>query len=172
MLKPIFIETLNKLSTCYSINEEGELFSLKYNKLKKLKLQISSIRGIEESGYKNTTIYENGLKIPVHIHRLVALAFIDNPENKPQVNHKDGNKLNNNVHNLEWVTLEENRSHAYSNKLQPKGELHYKAKISDTDCDTIRAEYATGNIKQWELAVKYSCTISNISQIIRRKTRK
>ena len=51
------------------------------------------------------------------IHRLVAITFIDNPDNKPMVNHIDGNKLNNNACNLEWVTCSENHKHAYKTGL-------------------------------------------------------
>lgn len=64
-----------------------------------------------KKGYKKVLIRDNGRERTVFVHRLVALAFVPNPDNKPQVNHKDGNKANNRPENLEWVTLAENMRH-------------------------------------------------------------
>ena len=69
-------------------------------------------------GYLRVSI---GKKL-MFVHRLVAERYIPNPDKKPQVNHKDGNKLNNRVDNLEWITNYENRQHAVEHNLQCKGE--------------------------------------------------
>lgn len=68
-------------------------------------------------GYKHLMLSKNKKKYNFYIHKLVANAFIPNPENKPEVNHIDGNKLNNNISNLEWVTRKENCQHAWETGL-------------------------------------------------------
>ena len=68
-------------------------------------------------GYYKVNLYKNKKVKTIEIHRLVAEAFIENPESKSEVNHIDGNKLNNNITNLEWVTHKENINHAWRTKL-------------------------------------------------------
>ena len=76
----------------------------------------------EEKGYERLSIKINGVKKHFAIHRLVALAFIPNPENKPQVDHIDNNKSNNKVSNLRWATNKENADYrkSYENKAFQK----------------------------------------------------
>lgn len=68
---------------------------------------------VNKYGYKMVDLIKDGKKIHKQVHRLVAQEFIPNPENKPQVNHIDGNKQNNTVSNLEWATASENIAHTY-----------------------------------------------------------
>jgi hypothetical protein len=98
----------------YSISAEGYVYShvntqghLLPNKVNKRKTQISIW------GYPVVDITLDGKRKKYPIHRLVATYFIENPQSKPCVNHKDGNKLNNSVSNLEWVTYSENEKHSY-----------------------------------------------------------
>lgn len=69
--------------------------------------------GYDKDGYLHVGLFKDKKAHRNKVHRLVAMAFIDNPENKPEVNHIDGNKQNNNVWNLEWCTKSENGIHAY-----------------------------------------------------------
>lgn len=71
------------------------------------------------TGYSTVRLCKDGVIKTHRIHRLVAQTFLENPENKPFVNHKDGNKRNNAVNNLEWATAEENTSHAITVGLFP-----------------------------------------------------
>lgn len=87
---------------------------------------------LEEWGYYCVILYKESKKRYYQIHRLVAQAFIPNHQNKPQVNHIDGNKINNHVENLEWVTGSENVQHAYNNNLHkiPFGEKNPNATLN------------------------------------------
>ena len=74
----------------------------------------------DHKGYLRTQIRKDGRRQTIKVHREVAKAFIPNPENKAEVNHKDGNKENNHVDNLEWATPGENTAHAYDSGLKEK----------------------------------------------------
>lgn len=86
-------------------------------------------------GYHSVILFLNGESKQFKVHRLVATAFIPNPNNLPQVNHKDGDKTNNHVSNLEWCTQSENMTHAFNTGLNAplKGKHHYSARrVIDT----------------------------------------
>lgn len=82
-----------------------------------------------KNGYLTVTLKLENKGSNFMVHRLVGIHFIDNPNNGWQINHKDNNKLNNKVVNLEWVTQSENMAHAFkSGAHSGKGATHYKAK--------------------------------------------
>lgn len=98
-------------------------------------------------GYLYCTLYKGNKECRKAIHRLVASAFIDNPENKPQVNHINGNKLDNRAENLEWCTQSENNLHAFSLGLMKAYDRHgnknpmYGKKMSDYTKSRIIASH-------------------------------
>lgn len=94
------------------------------------------------NGYKRINTSHNGINQRYLVHRLVAMTFIPNPENKPTVNHKDGNKLNNCVSNLEWCTYGEQMIHAYNTNLRnADGENNPAHKLTKEDVEYIRTHY-------------------------------
>lgn len=99
----------------YQVSNLGNVLSLHPHRSKKEKPKIISHDNIH--GYHRVELHANGNKTKFLVHRLVADMFLPNPDNKSEVNHKDGNKDNNTVDNLEWCTHRENMKHAYVNNL-------------------------------------------------------
>lgn len=110
----IMYRKLPSLDFKYEINENGEIRNIKSKKMLKLRINRT---GYLTMGYNDK---KRGHSVPKEIHRLVAEAFLINVNNLPVINHKDGDKLNNNVSNLEWCTYSQNSKHAYLSGLTPK----------------------------------------------------
>ena len=98
----------------YYIDDHGAINS-RYREDEHYGFRIEEKIGTD--GYPNVTLSINGVSKTITVHRLLAIAFIPNPENKPQVNHKNGNKLDYSLDNLEWATPTENMQHAFDNGL-------------------------------------------------------
>lgn len=102
----------------YLISNYGNVYSKKWNKIKKLKI------GCDTNGYSQAILTKNKKQKSIKISRLVAIHFIDNPNNLTDVNHIDCDKKNNHFLNLEWVSKRENSSHRnYNSKLSGKSKL-------------------------------------------------
>lgn len=126
----------------YSVTEDGKVFSHRRNRF--MKPGPTSTKG----RYRAVVLSKNGKLKFVSVHRLVAVAFIQNPGNKPQVNHIDGNPLNNHVSNLEWVTSKENIKHAFDIGLckNHEGPSARAAKLTKETVEFIRANYISRDI--------------------------
>lgn len=125
-------------------------------------------------GYVQVYLCKNGKTKPVGVHRLVAQAFIPNPENKKTVNHLNGDLKDNRVSNLEWATQKENNQHAYKTGLMnpSKGETHYKAKLTRSKALEIRRRF---NLNKKEdsaikLATEYGVSEATIRQVLKNIT--
>ena len=134
----------------YQISNKGRIWSVSSNRVLSLN---------ERSGYLGTILIKpNGKRQNEHCHRLVALAFLDNPNNLPQVNHIDENKHNNNVENLEWCSSYYNMTYGEAFKIAAEKR---KKVLNQYD--------KKGNfIKQWESLKEASETLGiskgNISE--------
>ena len=117
--------------------------------------------------YLAVTLCADGQQERKTIHRLVAEHFIPNPSGLPWVNHKDGNKLNNKVTNLEWVTPSENNNHAYEIGLKKgvKGEKHGRSKLNEIDVITIYHLAKSEVIPIKKIANKFGVTFQTVSDI-------
>lgn len=125
----------------YLINEDGKVYSLYTNKF----LNPSK----SDKGYLYVTL--KGLK-KFRVHRLVALMFLCNPNNLPQINHKDGNKENNNVDNLEWCSNDYNQKHASMLGLKKSKKAveqrHFRKDITKEKCKELYKNYSMEKISK------------------------
>lgn len=153
----------------YYVTKDGQFIS-KNRKYKEREYKVI-VPCVKRTGYAHVILCVDGKVLHRQLHRVVAETFIPNVYNKPCVNHKDGNKLNNHVDNLEWVTYKENIQHALSTGLMYSiaDEANPKAKVTREIVDQIRVDYKT--IKSYrKLAEVYGVTYSTIASIIKFRT--
>ena len=107
------------------VTSDGKIYSLDRKTIRK-NGRIDNRKGkelkpkVDRYGYESVTLTKDGLRKSYTVHRLVATAFIDNPEVKPTVNHINGNKRDNRIENLEWATHKEQKRHSIDNGLCQK----------------------------------------------------
>jgi hypothetical protein len=150
----------------YSVDELGNVYSDKKGK----RLAWGS------KDYPNVRLFKFGIGRCMHVHRIVAETFLSKPEGAVEVNHKDGNKRNNRVDNLEWVTKSQNILHSvrvictlHSRWPRLTGEEHGMAKLTDASVKSIRIERAAGSGLR-QLAQKYEVACSTIWSICKGHT--
>lgn len=117
---------------------------------------------IDTSGYMQIVLTKNKKRKSYKIHKLIAMTFIPNPDGFPQVNHKDENKLNNKIDNLEWCTLEYNCNYGTRNY---RCTLHCKHKVKQLSQGTIIKKYNSLKDASMKTGIKYQ----NISSCCRKQ---
>lgn len=127
----------------------------------------------KSNGYLEVSLNFNGKGHSRYVHRLVADSWLGGIPKNMAVNHKDGNKANNNVSNLEVVTYSENSKHAYDNNLMTnpsfKGESHPKAKTTEHVVKKMRELYDNG-VPSRDVAVMFDMNLSTARKIMQRQT--
>tara|TARA_R110002167_G_scaffold361407_1_gene579712 strand:+ start:1003 stop:1464 length:462 start_codon:yes stop_codon:yes gene_type:complete len=139
----------------YEVSNLGRVKSIRNGKDVFLKFRDNG------KGYNVSALYNKGVRKDIKVHRLVAINFIENKYNKPQVNHINGIKSDNNSDNLEWCTNKENTIHSYSLGLQ-------KTKLTKEDVNYIRNDKITF---QKDLALMFKVSHQLISKIKRNERR-
>ena len=145
----------------YQIGNWGSVFS-----------SIKDIRFLKwcfnTKGYPYVRLMETGTSewVKMKVHRLVAQAFIENPNSLPTINHINGIKHDNHWENLEWATYSDQQEHALSTGLNSSfGETHYAASLTWNEVDEIRKLAAAG-VYHRNIAEQFGCGRKNITKIV------
>lgn len=146
----------------YCVTESGEVINLKTERV--LKYDVNNC------GYRRVTLSKGGKTKRFFVHRLVALYYLPNPTSSEVVNHRDGDKLNNNVDNLEWCSHSRNRLHAFEIGLCGKGETHHNSRVSNMDVEQVCKLIQDGLVRGEVLALVPQISKHTFDDIRRRKT--
>ena len=145
----------------YQVSNLGNVKSLNYNHTGK---ELFLKPGTDKYGYLYVLLYKNGKPRHFKIHRLVAKAFLENPYNKPEVNHKDEDKTNNCLTNLEWMTSKENINYGTHNERAAKSRINHQAISKSVLQYSLDGEF----IKEWpstmQIERELGFSSSNISE--------
>lgn len=151
----------------YDISNHGRVKSLSRSVKTKFGSRTTKekmLKNIKQQ-YEVVNLQKKGLMYKSYVHRLVLETFKPNTENKPCANHIDGNKYNNHIDNLEWVTYQENCQHAMDTGLNRKGEQHHASKLTWEKVDNIREELTNGTKTKAKLAREYGVTFACIWKV-------
>lgn len=146
------------LNTKYLISEDGRVFSEFRNR--------ELIPQDNGNGYLKTILHIDGIAVSRYIHRMVAETYL--LDKSIQVNHKDGNKYNNHISNLEWVTNRENQIHAHKIGLKKNGNQLWNGKFSKDQINKIKQLKESGML-QYKIAEEMNTTKGTISEILNGK---
>lgn len=152
----------------YQVSNLGNIKSLSF---KNQNFESLLKPSLNSSGYYKVELYKDKKSKVFYVHRLVATVFIPNPENKSEVNHIDGNKINNIVSNLEWNTISENQKHAIKHKLRTSSPMLGRfGKLNPSSKPILQYDFNGNLIKRWdsiadierELGINRSCISNNL----------
>lgn len=162
----------------YKASESGNIMSVKRKVLAKDGRFISIPekelkKSIDSSGYLNVALSKDGKPKSIRVHRIIGELFIPNPNNYPQINHKNGIKSDNHFINLEWCTSSQNIQHSYDNLgrvspnyLKSGSEIHNSKKVY---CITLNKYYESARLAEIDLSIS-SGKVSAVCRGVRRHT--
>lgn len=159
----------------YEVSNWGRIKSLEkvilYSNGRRYLYEEKILKLNPSNGYKTISLVKDKAKLTHMVHRLVAIAFKENPLNKPFVNHEDGDRSNNYYLNLNWSTNSENQLHSYNilGNKSVMGENNGASKLKKNDVLTIRELHLTG-ISQSQLGRLFSVCQESIRKIIYKET--
>ena len=149
----------------YLVSSEGRLKRVSTGRIKN--------QSLSKGGYNIVSLYAKGIVKTKFVHRLVGFSFLNEVDNKNEINHIDGNKLNNSISNLEWCNSSENTIHAYRTGLMNRncvlGSKCHFSKLNESQVLNIKKLIKLGELKLKDIAIKFNVSADIISDIKRKK---